>query len=73
MNGISTTARNLQGPEDMPEKLEVEWVVAQEFINSGNYIICNPPAMLTHTVHWHFTAELFTEEEQMLKKQYHFP
>ena len=68
MNGIPATARDPQGPEDTPEKLEAERTTAQEFIDSGKYIIRNPLATLTCTVH--FTAEPLTEEEQTLKEQY---
>ena len=35
LNGIPAVAREVQGPEDTPEKLEDERVIAQEFIDSG--------------------------------------
>ncbi len=35
LNGIPATAREPQGPEDTPEKLEEERLAAQEFIDTG--------------------------------------
>jgi len=35
LNGILATAREPQGEEDTPEKLEEERLIAQEFIDNG--------------------------------------
>jgi len=35
LNGIPATAREPQGEEDTPEKLEEERLIAQEFIDNG--------------------------------------
>jgi SWI/SNF-related matrix-associated actin-dependent regulator of chromatin subfamily A member 5 len=35
LNGIPAVAREPQGPEDTPDKLEEEQLIAQEFINIG--------------------------------------
>ncbi|KAH0825693.1 hypothetical protein J3R83DRAFT_10876, partial [Lanmaoa asiatica] len=43
LNGIAASARESQGPEDTPEKLEAERAAAQGFIDTGKLsIICDP-------------------------------
>ena len=39
LNGISAVAREPQGPEDTPEQLEEERLIAQELIDTGMFLL----------------------------------
>ena len=70
MNEILAVAREPQGPEDTPEKLEEEQLAAQHFIDTGNVIVivfatycCDVHCMVV------LQAEPLTPEELQLKEE----
>ena len=73
MNEIIAVARDSQGPEDTPEKLEEERLAAQHFIDTGMCVISlDISCALIYCSSSHFglvLAEPLTPEELQLKDE----
>jgi len=67
LNGISAVARDPQGPEDTPEKLEEERLILQDFIDTQ---VCHLQFVKTVWLKKNMTGEPLDDDDLERKKQY---